>query len=160
MKLRLATLDDDKLLLKWRNDPITRISSHNKEEVKIREHIKWLRNCIVNPNQFLFIAEKNDIPIGTIRADLFDETYELSWMIAPEARGKGLGKQMVIMLARILASKTIRAEIKRTNRGSIRIALYAGMKFSHRDGEILHFSRPVLRPNKSLQNKFQGRNDE
>ena len=66
-----------------------------------------------------------------------------SFMVAPEARGRGVGSRMVAMAAAAIAGP-IRAEIKPDNGASIRIAEAAGMQLDREDGGILHFRRDPL----------------
>ena len=88
MKLRTATIQDAELLLEWRNDPQTRKSSHTTHEVQKEEHIAWLNLTLTNTNRRLLIAEESGVPVGTIRADYSDGMFELSWTVAPNARGR------------------------------------------------------------------------
>ena len=95
---------------------------------------------IVDDDCRLLIAENDDFPVGTVRADLADGVYELSWTVAPGARGRGFGKQMVAMLANQI-DQPIRAEIKTGNESSVRIAQYAGMRLDREVDGVLHFKR-------------------
>lgn len=64
--------------------------------------------------------------MGSLRIDDCEKEYsELSWMVAPDKRGQGLGKQM---LQHFLENHPGRyqAEIKPDNIGSIRIAETCG----------------------------------
>lgn len=121
IKLRPVTIQDAELLLDWRNDPQTRQASHNTGEIQIEEHISWLESTLNNVNRSLFIAEEKDVPVGTVRSDYSDGVYELSWTVTPFARGRGVGKRMVSILANQI-SGPIRAEVKSENEASIRIA--------------------------------------
>ncbi len=143
IKLRAATLYDADLLLELRNDPQTRKASHNTDEVQRDEHISWLTNTLKNTSRRLFIAEYNGVPIGTIRSDYSNGVYELSWTVSPNARGKGLGKSMVAILANSIA-EPIRAEVKTGNKASMRIAEYAGMKYDREENGILYYKRASL----------------
>lgn len=139
--LRLATTQDLELLLAWRNDPETRAASHHTGEVKHDEHRQWLHAIIANPRRQLFVAEERGRPIGTVRADETDGMFELSWTVAPEARGKGAGKHMVRALAKRIDGP-VRAEVRVGNAASARIAEYAGMqRVQERDG-VAHYQRP------------------
>jgi len=144
MKLRPVTIEDADLLLEWRNDPQTRMASHNTEEVKRDEHISWLTRSLDNPSRRLFIAEEDGVPVGTVRADYSDGVYELSWTVAPNARGRGVGKRMVALLANQI-TEPIRAEVKVGNEASIRIAEYAGMEYDREDNGVLHYRRAALK---------------
>ncbi len=144
LKLRRATIHDADLLLEWRNDPQTKKGSHNINEIQRDEHISWLTKIIKNTNRRLLIAEYNGVPVGTIRVDHSDGgAHELSWTVAPNARGKGLGKRMVALLANSIA-EPIRAEVKAGNKASICIAEYAGMKYDREENGVLFYSRAVL----------------
>ena len=140
IKLRPATVDDADLLLEWRNDPETRNASHNTAEVQREEHVSWLKKTLNNTSRQLYIAEENGIPVGTVRADLVDGVHELSWTVAPNARGRGVATRMVALLARQI-SQPIRAEVKSGSTASARIAERAGMLFDREVDGILHYRR-------------------
>ena len=89
------------------------------------------------------IAELNDIPVGTVRADYDGAYWELSWTVAPEERGKGLATVMVCQLAERI-DDPIRAEVKKENLASTKVALSAGMKFSEETNGIHHYKRESL----------------
>ncbi|MDB5888528.1 MAG: GCN5-like N-acetyltransferase, partial [Rhodocyclales bacterium] len=54
--LRPATLQDAALLLDWRNDPLTRLSSHSADEIPLDEHLAWLNRILGDPLRQLLIA--------------------------------------------------------------------------------------------------------
>lgn len=141
MELRLATIKDADLLLEWRSDPETMKASHSTGKIDRDGHIAWLSASLANPDRQLFIWEEGEIPVGTARADLSDGVWELSWTVAPSARGHGVGKRMVSELAQQI-TKPIRAEVKTENTASARIAENAGMEFVKEDSGILHYARP------------------
>jgi len=140
MKLRPANLGDSELLLQWRNDPITRQFSLKVGVVEQSEHEKWLRGSLANPQRRIYIAEIEGHPVGTIRTDFDGEFYELSWTVAPERRGQGVGKELVSTLVKLLAQPT-RATIKKENLASIRIAEQAGLIFEGEKDGTLCFTR-------------------
>lgn len=145
--LRLATFNDSKTLFNWRNNPKTRRASHNTARIKWEEHKLWLKATLQNPNRRLYIAEQNGVPVGTVRADLFDGVYELSWTVSPEAQGRGIGKNMVAILAKKIKNP-IRAEIKVENSASAKIAEYAGMTFDYEKNGVMYYSRgPLVKDN-------------
>lgn len=144
MKLRKVNFEDWKTLLGWRNNLETRTRSHSIEMITEKDHKDWLNDVIKNPHRMLFVAEVNDIPVGTVRAD-FDSTtnaYELSWTISPHARGQGIGKKMVKLLVERLNSR-VRAEIKEGNIPSIKIAESANLKFYKKEEQVLHYCNYV-----------------
>src|SRR6185312_16790667 len=76
----------------------------------------------------LWICEVEDAPVGTLRVD-FEDNWptappgrpEISWTIAPEHRGKGLGKRMVCAFVKQHPAAYV-AEIKADNAASFAIA--------------------------------------
>jgi RimJ/RimL family protein N-acetyltransferase len=140
VSLRPVTMEDAACLLEWRNDPTTRAASHNTEQVPLEIHLAWLDRALQNPSRYLYMAEHDGTPVGTVRADLSAAVWEMSWTVAPEYRRRGFGKAMVAAVA--TRHNPIRAEIKAGNAASIRIATASGMRaVAERDG-ILHFARP------------------
>ncbi len=121
-------MGDAKILFDWRNDPLTRENSHNTDEVPWENHVAWLEKSLVSPTRTLYIAEAEGVPVGTVRADLHNGARELSWTVAPEARGKGFGKAMVLQFVReILPGVRLIASVKKGNRASESIARALGL---------------------------------
>lgn len=132
------------MLLEWRNDPETRRASHDCAEVLRDEHVSWLTETLSNLRRRLFIAQENGVAVGTVRADFADGAWEFSWTVAPNARGRGIAKQMVALLAHEI-SEPIRAKIKAGNSASVRVAEHAGMELFREIDGILHYRRGALR---------------
>ncbi|MBI5237619.1 MAG: GNAT family N-acetyltransferase [Deltaproteobacteria bacterium] len=125
---------DSALLLEWRNDPETRANSVNTGALQREAHEEWLRRTLSDPSRRVFIAELLGKPVGAVRLDSREDFTELSWMVAPEARGKGIGKGMVNAAIRLLSGK-VTARIKASNAPSIKIAVDAGfVKEREEDG--------------------------
>lgn len=123
MKLRNATIDDAQLLLAWRNDPVTRANSLNTEIITPANHLRWLSITIKNARRQLLIAEERNIAVGTVSIEKNkNKSYEISWTVAPEHRGKGIGKKMVAAVIRAYDVSKLHATIKSSNIASIRIA--------------------------------------
>ena len=146
LSLRPATLQDAALLLQWRNDPETRAASHTTDEISPDTHLAWLAKSLSDPTRHLFIAEENGVPVGTLRTDESDGVLELSWTVAANGRGRGIGKRMVALLASQIPGP-IRAEVKIGNEASRRIAEHAGLRFERECHGVLHFVRGPLRAN-------------
>lgn len=144
ISLRLATIQDADLLLSWRNDPETRKFSHSTGEVLRDEHLTWLTKTIDNPQRKLYVAEEVGIPVGSVRADFSEGVWEISWSTGPSARGRGVAKKMVALLAQQI-SEPIRAEVKVENIASARIAEHAGMTFEREVEGLAHYLRAALK---------------
>ena len=112
----------------------------NVAEIQFHEHMTWLVDVLANPERAVYIGEHNGAAVGTVRADVSNGVCELSWTVAPEFRGQGFGTEMVALLAMSIPGP-IRAEVKRGNAASIRIAEAAGMCLEKEDEGVLHFLR-------------------
>ena len=124
--LRSATMADADLLFLWRNDQETRRQSKTMAPVERAGHLSWLHGVLANPDRDIRVAEVNRHPVGSVRADRVDDAWVLSWMVAPEARGKGFGRRIVARIVEELDGE-IQAEIRDGNSASARIASAVGM---------------------------------
>jgi RimJ/RimL family protein N-acetyltransferase len=141
--LRRASSADGLLLHRWRTDPVTSAASHQTGVIDLDAHLAWLAASLADPRRAIYIAEADGVPVGTVRVDEGPDACEVSWTVAPDARGRGVGSRMVAMAAATIPGP-IRAEIKPDNLSSVRIAQAAGMQFERADGGILHFRRGSL----------------
>ncbi len=144
LTLRPACHRDAELLLAWRNDPSTREASHSTAMVQPEQHAFWMAQTLAGADRRLMIAELDGKPIGTVRADRSQGCWELSWTVAPQARGRGLAKRMVAMMA-LQIDEPIRAEIKTGHAASIRVAESAGMELEREHDGVLHYRRGARR---------------
>lgn len=145
VQLRQVSIYDAEQLLAWRNDELTRLSSHTQDFIDVTTHHVWLENSLKNSNRKLVIAVYQGEDIGSLRAD-YDtkkQAWELSWTLAPDYRGKGLAKEMVFVFANSIQD-AVWAEVKETNLASIRVAEYAGLVQTNRKQQVLYFSRSEL----------------
>lgn len=128
IKFRPACLDDAESLYAWRNDPETRANSCNSSALLWDRHVAWFRSSLDDPDMTFLVAERHGQALGTVRID----KGELSWAVAPEHRGKGVGKEMVALAVSL---KPTFARIKSTNIASQKIAESAGFRLAQ-DGEL------------------------
>ena len=98
MQLRRATMDDALDVLSWRNDETTRINSFTQDEISKESHLKWFKKKIDDDNCLMYILEDKNVKAGSARVDITDDVGEISYMIAPGERGKGLGKGIIELL--------------------------------------------------------------
>jgi RimJ/RimL family protein N-acetyltransferase len=127
LRLRPATVNDAQLLHVWRNDPQTRSASRNTSPISFSEHELWLSESLASPDRLMFIVEDvTATAVGLVRADRAADGWELSWMVAPGAHGRGIGSRMVLMFAANMEGR-ISAVIRRGHVASERIAAAAGL---------------------------------
>jgi spore coat polysaccharide biosynthesis protein SpsF len=138
--LRPATIEDAEDILRWRNDPSTRENSFTKGEISLASHINWLTKKLANPDCHIFIMMDGKAKVGNIRVDVTEGVGEISYMIAPECRGKGYGKKIIGMVEDALRSsggssvvKTLTAFTLKDNEASAKCFLANG--YSYEDAE-------------------------
>jgi len=112
--LRVAREDDVSLIRAWRNDADAIRFSVSARPVSDAEHARWFSATLADPRKLLWVAEEQGVPVGQVRIDLEGDTGIFSIVVAPSARGRGVGKEM---LRRALA------EIKRERLATTMTAL-------------------------------------
>ncbi|OFZ16580.1 MAG: hypothetical protein A2X86_12350 [Bdellovibrionales bacterium GWA2_49_15] len=131
-----AKFEDWKLLLDWRNDELARKNSLiNMDVIEEEAHKKWLKATLENPDRRIYLAYKTGDKIGTVRFDRNGSSWEMSWNLAPEFRGRGLGKELV-REACLFFPGNLTAQIKEDNVASIEAAKYAGLRNVGKKGLI------------------------
>lgn len=102
--LRLAAAADEKVLLRWANDPETRRASLRSETIDPATHAAWFASRLADPDGRLWIGLVDDQPIGQLRIERTTEgDGEVSIAVAPEARGRGLSRPL--LLAGLVAAR-------------------------------------------------------
>lgn len=134
--IRPARFKDASILYAWRNDSASIKASLSGEAVEWSQHQKWLSNILGEGKNRIFIAELTGQDIAMVRFDgLDDGCYEASWILAPEMRGKRLGRLVLEAAMELYPEVTFIARIKAENLPSRKIALKNGFKLkSERDG--------------------------
>ena len=98
INMRKATMEDALDILKWRNDEKSREGSFNKEKINIPQHLEWYKKKMSDENCVMLILMDGEEKAGHIRLDIQGDTAEISYMIAPDKRGKGLGKEILRLM--------------------------------------------------------------
>ena len=125
MFLRPATMDDALSVLEWRNDETTRNNSFTKAIISKEDHLNWFKRKIEDGNCLMFILEDDGRAVGNVRLDITDDIGEISYMIAPDERGKGLGKKALELLrdtkevSSMVDSQKLRSLVGFVNEGNI-----------------------------------------
>jgi len=139
MIFRDAQTNDLPMLLEWRNDIVSRMSSQNNKIVKKEEHEQWFYSALKNKDHKLIIAELDGVAIGIVRLNYIDGICEISWTISPDMRGKGMGKKVVESVSKNIEIP-IFAKILAGNIASIKIAEYIGLKIYKKINNMLVYS--------------------
>lgn len=125
MELRRATMDDAEVLLKWRNDEKTRAGSFTQNIISLDSHKRWLKSKLDDSNCHLFILTEGNELLGNVRLDVTGENGEvgeISYVINPDHRGKGYGKEILRTLEDVVPSgvKALAGFVKTDNVASQR----------------------------------------
>ena len=136
LHLRQVTRADAPLLLAWRNDPATREASRQTALVAKHEHEAWLAGVLASAERVIRIAECAGRPVGVVRADRLCQGWELSWTVAPAARGQGIGRRMLTMFAATLEGPLV-ATMRRGHVASAKMAAAAGFTLGDRELTVL-----------------------
>lgn len=131
LTLRLAELGDADLLLAWRNEPATRMSSFDTAEIAPDDHEQWFRARLASADTRIYIAEVDGEPVGQGRVDRRSELVGvISVIVEKGSRGRGIGRTLIATVstraARELDLEQIEAAIKLSNEGSLRAFRAAG----------------------------------
>jgi UDP-2,4-diacetamido-2,4,6-trideoxy-beta-L-altropyranose hydrolase len=146
LKVRLATLDDEALLLEWANDPATRSNAFSPGTITPATHAVWFRQRLGNrAGCRLYIVETVDgIPIGMVRFDRSGNEWEVHYSIAQSLRGRGLGRAALAAALADLAAEmrdaTVFGQVKESNHASRKV--FESLAFTEisrsRDGVVVY----------------------
>tara|TARA_X000000950_G_scaffold289404_1_gene412959 strand:+ start:24606 stop:25463 length:858 start_codon:yes stop_codon:yes gene_type:complete len=97
MIIRKATILDSKVILEWRNDPLTRSMFFENSKINFNEHNKWFKKNLNSKSNLMFIGEISKKKFGICRFDLNKRKKyaEISINLNPKFRGKGLSKKFL-----------------------------------------------------------------
>jgi predicted dehydrogenase/RimJ/RimL family protein N-acetyltransferase len=142
LTLRHATVDDEQLLLDWRNDETVRAASFSSHLVAPDEHHAWLARRLADSSSVLLIVEEDGHPLGQVRLDALDgNTSEISISVVAHARDRGVGHRTITLAEayarRELATTEIVARVKRDNERSLKTFNVAGFREVDRDDEAV-----------------------
>lgn len=95
-------MEDAMDIMKWRNDEQSRENSFTKDIIRIPEHLEWYKKKMSDEKCHLFILAADGENAGYIRIDCVNDFGEISYIIAPEKRGQGYGKEILALLEKNL----------------------------------------------------------
>lgn len=134
LNLREATLEDARLLLDWRNEPLSRKNSIQTEEIQLSGHLEWLQRTLKDRRVKIFIVMLAGNAVGDLRFEYSQGCVEFSWSVDHRYRGRGLGTR-ILEKAIETAGPGIekKCRIKSDNIPSIKNALSAGFRLTGRE---------------------------
>ena len=138
--LRKAELEDAEAMHQWQSDPETRRYARNPEVPDWQEHVAWLKGRLDAEDCLFAIVEEDARPAGLIRLDRGAYGTEVSIVIAPESRGRGLGRAALGLARNLVPRDRLTAFVKPENTASMRLFAHAGYAASD-DGLLHHDSK-------------------
>ncbi|MCU7250653.1 UDP-2,4-diacetamido-2,4,6-trideoxy-beta-L-altropyranose hydrolase [Pseudomonas koreensis] len=131
LTLRVATLDDARLLFDGRNAEAVRRWSLETGVIEWPAHLNWLTASLSNPQRLLLIAEADDGPVGVLRYDLRGFEAEVSLYLFEGRFGLGWGRALLargeaFVSAHWPSLTAITAQVLPANRPSLTVFHDAG----------------------------------
>jgi len=120
---RNATIEDCRIYWYWANDAQVRNNAFNTKPITWEEHQIWFGSKIKDPKCVLLLFESQYGPVGQIRLDGDKSKKTISYSVAAQYRGKGIGKKMIseVILGSPSFAKSFLAEVKKENCASLNI---------------------------------------
>ena len=87
ISLNKINKEDCNIILDWRNDPISRLNSRNKNIISKQDHSKWFKSKLNSTSDITLIAKVSHINVATVRYDkVNDKVFEVSINVSPKFR--------------------------------------------------------------------------
>lgn len=93
LQARVASAVDETLILRLANDPLVRLNSFQQQRIDEETHYRWFKKRLLDPehHRIYLVETASGLVTGLVRFDKKDEGWEINFMVAPEARSRGLG---------------------------------------------------------------------
>lgn len=145
IRTRVATPEDEELILRWANDPIVRKNGFSEQAISDSDHHIWYtRQVAANPHKRFFIVQtEDDLDIGQVRFEQVESGWEVHYSLSVIARGLGLSRKVLRVsidaLFREIGAVPLIGKVKKSNLASIRV--FEGLGFSMEDqgANLLYF---------------------
>lgn len=128
VSLRPARLDDAALLFAWQQHPETRKYARNPEAPQWEGHLEWLGAVLKSNMRTLLIAEQDGHPVGMLRFDSGIDDAEVSIVVAPGLRRRGIGTAMLAAMKTGFPQHHFSAYIDCVNLASAHVFERAGFR--------------------------------
>jgi UDP-2,4-diacetamido-2,4,6-trideoxy-beta-L-altropyranose hydrolase len=92
---RKAKPDDAQQVFAWANDPAVRSNSFQSEPISWENHVQWYNQALQTPAITMWIYSINHIPAAQMRLNADGNTATISYSVASDFRGKGLGSWLL-----------------------------------------------------------------
>jgi UDP-2,4-diacetamido-2,4,6-trideoxy-beta-L-altropyranose hydrolase len=133
LKLRRVNENDCLILWEWANDEQVRAASFSSKPIAWEDHVRWFSTKLGSSNTWLYIAiNGNDLPMGQVRFDIYNQEATISISIDRSFRGQGYGHKLIQQAVTKLWTDSdiaiVHAYIKLNNQSSVKAFLKAGFQ--------------------------------
>ena len=91
--MRDAQIDDCDRVFAWNCTPEVRAMSGDPRIIELADHRSWFRRRLSQGP--MWIVEDNGAPVGVVRLDPGPDVAWISIALAPDARGRGIGRRAI-----------------------------------------------------------------
>lgn len=95
MHVRLATLEDARMIYDWRTSPEVMGVSRNMEPFPYETHYAWLSRVLADPSRLLLVGVHEGRDVGVVRFDIDGSRAEVSIFLTPGTMGGGMGRALL-----------------------------------------------------------------
>ena len=140
--------EDVDLLFNWINDPEVRAQSLSSHSIQYSEHINWFSKKLSDKNCFLYVAYKNQQPVGMLRFDVSANNCMISYLVDNLQRGKNIGTSIIREGLKHFMNESsfqgvLEAAVKKINIPSIKIFEKAGFEINSVEEDLIHFKKSI-----------------
>lgn len=137
MELMPATRADLPLLCRWRNDPATRKASRRTHEFSTEDVERW----IFDEGRAFFLGRLETVPVGLLSFEPVpgERACEVSILVAPEHRGRGIGRRLLGLAHLYGRDAELRAQVRNDNQSSLRLFRVCGFSPIREDATFTYF---------------------
>lgn len=141
------TVSDEWLLLDWANDPATRASAFQPQRISPEGHHAWLARRLGDQGLFrLFMIETaNGVEVGQVRFERSEDAWIISYSLAREFRGLGLGSAVLQLaldaLQQAVGSTVVAGFVRPENTASRRVFDRLHFTAARVDDKAIEFRR-------------------
>jgi UDP-2,4-diacetamido-2,4,6-trideoxy-beta-L-altropyranose hydrolase len=137
--MRKAVSEDVDLYFNWANNEDVRQNAVSSDPIIFDNHQRWFSSRINSQTTKLYVGLWKGTPVGQVRFDLHDNTWEIDYSVDPKYRNMGLGellirKGMCELLNEIQTDSTIVGLVKHQNIPSAEV--FKKMHFKEGNSEL------------------------
>ncbi len=146
VRLREGVLSDCDFIFNLRKLYQDRNVFRAKSNQSLSDHQRWYKDAIVSRSKYIGIIEDADIKVGYLRFDIDKMVGTISILLAPEARGKNIGKfafAELLLVAFQHPIQKLRAEIYFENLASKSFFESVGFNFVRKEECFFIYERKL-----------------